>query len=53
MGARRREELVMVMLSTLSPHGTIVAETSSWPWILVFAVMAVGAVAAAVALKKK
>ena len=42
----------MVMLSTLSPPGTFVAETSSWPWILVFAVMAVGALAAAIALKK-
>ena len=41
----------MVMLSTLSPHG-LVAETSSWPWILVFAVMAVAAVAALVSLKK-
>jgi hypothetical protein len=52
MGARRRGELVMVMLSTLSPHGTLVAETSSWPWILVFAVMAVGMVAAYLSLKK-
>lgn len=44
---------MMVMLSTLSPHGTLVAEqASSWPYILVFAVMAVAAVAAAWALKK-
>ena len=42
----------MVMLSTLSPPGTFLAETSSWPWILVFAVMAVGAVAAFLSLKK-
>lgn len=42
----------MVMLSTLSPLGMLVAETSSWPWILVFAVMAVAAVAAAISLKK-
>ena len=42
----------MVMLSTLSPHGALVAETSSWPWILVFVVMAVSVVAAMVALKK-
>ena len=43
----------MVMLSTLSPHGALVAETSSsWPWILVFAVMAVGMVAAYLSLKK-
>jgi hypothetical protein len=52
MGARRREEHVMVMLSTLSPDGTLVAEASSWPFILVFAVMAVAAVAALVSLKK-
>jgi hypothetical protein len=51
-GARRREGLVVVMLSTLSPHGMLVAETSSWPWILVFAVMVVAGIAAAVALKK-
>lgn len=42
----------MVMLSMLSPPGTLLAETSSWPWILVFAVMVVGAVAALVSLKK-
>jgi hypothetical protein len=43
---------MMVMLSTLSPHGPLAAQASSWPYILVFAVMAVAAVAALVSLKK-
>ncbi len=43
----------MVMLSTLSPLGTFVAEASnSWPWILVFAVMVVGGLTALASLKK-
>jgi hypothetical protein len=53
MGAKRREELVMVMLSTLSPHGTLAAQSNLlWVNILMVAIITVAAVAAAVALKK-
>jgi hypothetical protein len=48
-----KEELIMVMLSTLSPHGIVAAESNLlWINILMVAIIAAAAVAALVALKK-
>lgn len=43
---------MIVMLSTLSTQGLLAEQVSGWPYILVFAVMAVAAMAALVSLKK-
>jgi hypothetical protein len=43
---------MMMMLSALSPHGPLAYQPSSWPYILIFAVMVVAGIAAAASLKK-
>ena len=53
MGARIGEELITVLLSTLSAPGILAAESNFlWVNILAVAIIAVAAVAALVALKK-
>jgi hypothetical protein len=53
-GSTKKEELIMVMLSTLSPHGTLAAGTGNLLWtnIVVIAVILVAVIAAMVSLKK-
>jgi hypothetical protein len=53
-GSTEKEELIMVMLSTLSPRVTLAAGTGNILWIniVVVAVFVVGGIAAAVSLRK-
>lgn len=43
---------MLMLLSALSSDGPLAYQASSWPYILVFAVMVVAGLAAAAALKK-
>jgi hypothetical protein len=53
-GSTEKEELIMVMLSTLSPRVTLAAGTGNILWInvVVVAVFVLGGLAAAIALRR-